>query len=239
MGWSVIRSLMIISGAFGLFRRKEVLDVRGYLTSKEKYTKDTVGEDMELLIRIVRDLKEKSKQFRILYSSESVLWTEVPSSLRSLERQRSRWQRGLIDILLFHRKMFFNPRYGSHGMFGFPYYWLVEVIGPWYQLFAIIFLVMGLLTHLVSLDVLLFIITTNLIISFILTIISVYIGNMKKDIFTVRDQITLIFGALLETFGFRQIISFFRITGFISTIRKVSGWNKFGRTGFKREERNS
>ena len=232
LGWSKLRTMMIISGAFGVFRREQILSVHGYLTGKEKYAKDTVGEDMELLIRMVRELKEDSVPYSVLYSSEAVCWTEVPSSLKVLKRQRDRWQRGLIDILFFHNKMFFNPRYGSHGMFGFPYYFLVEITGPWFQLLSIFLLVAGLCLGLVSTDMLLFILSSDLIITLALSILALYIGNMGKEIFSVKDQLKLIFSTLPETMGMRLIISFFRITGYISALRRASGWNKFSRRGF-------
>lgn len=239
LGWSKLRTMMIISGAFGVFRREQILSVHGYLTGKEKYAKDTVGEDMELLIRVVGNLKDNSEPYSVLYSSGAVCWTEVPSSLKILKRQRDRWQRGLIDILFFHNKMFFNPRYGSHGMFGFPYYFIVEVIGPWFQMLSMILLAAGLCMGLVSTDMLLFILSADLIITLALSIFALYIGNTGKEIFSVKDQLKLIIAAIPETLGLRLIISFFRITGYISALRNVTGWNKFSRKGFLRKGGNT
>ncbi|HAH62339.1 MAG TPA: hypothetical protein DCL73_09615, partial [Treponema sp.] len=180
----------------------------------------------------VRNSKERGIPYRVLFSSQSICWTEIPDSLVILKRQRNRWQRGLIDILLFHHKMFFNPKFGSYGMFGFPYYFIAEIIGPWFQLFSIGLLVGGLISRIVSTDVLLFILASDFIFGFTLTILSLLIGNAGKHVFSAGDQLKLILYSFFETLGFRFIISFFRITGYISALRNVSGWNKFGRKGF-------
>jgi len=232
LGWAKLKTLMIISGAFGLFRKKEVTEVHGYLTSEERYAKDTVGEDMEILIRLVRNSRERGIPCSVLFSSQSAAWTEVPESLRVLKRQRDRWQRGLIDILLFHHKMFFNPKYGPHGMFGFPYYFIAEIIGPWFQLFSIILFAVGLIAGIISTDMFLFILASDFIIGFTLTVLSLSIGNAGKNIFPGKEQFVLLLYSFIETLGFRFIISFFRITGYMSVLRSVSGWNKFGRKGF-------
>jgi len=232
LGWAKLKTLMIISGAFGLFRKQEVSEVHGYLTSEEKYARDTVGEDMEILIRLVRNSRERKIPYSVLYSSQSAAWTEIPGSLKILKRQRDRWQRGLIDILLFHHKMFCNPKYGSHGMFGFPYYLIVEIIGPWFQLFSMILFAAGLIAGIISADVVLFVLAADFIIGFTLTTLSLAIGNAGKDTFPAKEQFGLLFYSFIEVLGFRFVISFFRITGYISALRNVTGWNKFGRKGF-------
>jgi cellulose synthase/poly-beta-1,6-N-acetylglucosamine synthase-like glycosyltransferase len=94
LGWQQINSMMIISGAFGLFRKDRIIGIGGYLTSKGQYQKDTVGEDMELVVRIGRMLREMKQKFVILYAYNANCWTEVPEDLKSLKNQRYRWQRG-------------------------------------------------------------------------------------------------------------------------------------------------
>jgi cellulose synthase/poly-beta-1,6-N-acetylglucosamine synthase-like glycosyltransferase len=122
LGWAKINSLLIISGAFGLFRKERVIRAGGYLTSRGKYAKDTVGEDMELIVRINRLMREIGIKYRIRYAYNANCWTEVPEDLQSLKRQRYRWHRGLIEILTFHKRMLFNPRYGRIGLLAMPYF---------------------------------------------------------------------------------------------------------------------
>ena len=124
IGWNAIGGTLIISGAFGLFRRDVVVAAGGYAS-------DSVGEDMELIVRIHRKLREEKRPYQIRFVWESVCYTEVPESGQILSRQRDRWQRGLIDSLWRHRRMFLNPKYGVIGMISFPFFIFFELLGPW------------------------------------------------------------------------------------------------------------
>ncbi len=104
IGWSKLNMLIIISGAFGVFRREVLVDVGGYNTQ-------TVGEDAELVLRMHRRARDSNRPYRITFFPDPICWTEVPTSLRVLARQRDRWQRGLGQMLWLHRDMFFRPRY--------------------------------------------------------------------------------------------------------------------------------
>lgn len=233
LGWARLNSLMIISGAFGIFRRKEVLAINGYLTSSEKHQKDTVGEDMELVVRMARHLHEKKEAFRITYNYRANCWTEVPSTFAVLKKQRDRWQRGLIDILSYHSKILLSPKYGSYGWTGFPYYLIFEVLGPWLELLGYVLFFAGLLLGWIASPVVLFLLSTNLVYSFAISVFSLCIANTGERQFDTKDQIVLMIASLVETAGFRQIISFFRITGFLSVLFKVTGWGAMKRTGFR------
>jgi cellulose synthase/poly-beta-1,6-N-acetylglucosamine synthase-like glycosyltransferase len=232
MGWARLDSLMIISGAFGLFRREHVIGINGYLTSREKYERDTVGEDMELVVRLSRSLRERGVRHKILYHYKANCWTEVPSSVKILKRQRERWQRGLIDILSFHRTMIGNPRYGKYGLIGFPYFLAFEVIGPWFELLGTVLFVIGVATGWIDRGVFLFLLASNFILSFALSATALFICDRDGSQFPLRDRIALVLVSLVETLGFRQLMSFFRITGYIGVLRKVTGWGTMTRTGF-------
>ncbi len=91
LGWNSLGGNLIISGAFGLFRRESVLEVGGYVH-------DTVGEDMELIADLRRQGQERGTASRVDFVPDPVAWTEVPESLRVLGRQRDRWHRGLTDV---------------------------------------------------------------------------------------------------------------------------------------------
>ncbi|HNY21520.1 MAG TPA: glycosyltransferase family 2 protein [Treponemataceae bacterium] len=237
LGWSRIGSLMIISGAFGIFRREEVLAINGYLTGSEKFEKDTVGEDMELVILLTRDLRERRVPHRMLYNSLANCWTEVPSRLKILKRQRDRWQRGLIDILSFHRRMIGNPLYGAHGIIGFPYYAIFEVIGPWFELLGTLALVASLAFGWQSASTLGFLLASNFLYGFALSLLSLCISGRGKPPFTAAGRIGLAAVSVIETLGIRQIISFFRLTGFVGVLRKKTGWGSMARSGFQGKRR--
>jgi cellulose synthase/poly-beta-1,6-N-acetylglucosamine synthase-like glycosyltransferase len=85
VGWAQLDCLLIISGAFGLFKRDRIIEIGGYLTSSGEYNKDTVGEDMELVVRLNRHMLEKKQKFKIKYSYNANCWTEVPESFPCVE----------------------------------------------------------------------------------------------------------------------------------------------------------
>ncbi|MBE0591762.1 MAG: glycosyltransferase, partial [Gemmatimonadales bacterium] len=127
MGWSVLDSTLIISGAFGIFRRATVVDAGGYASPHT--SGGTVGEDMELVVRLHRHCRERHIPYRIRFIPDPVAWTECPETLRALARQRDRWQRGMAEALLRHRRMLFNPRYGRIGMLAYPFFLFLETLG--------------------------------------------------------------------------------------------------------------
>ena len=112
----------LILGAFGVFRKSALLEINGYDT-------DTVGEDMELVLRLQDGGYQKSGN-QIVYDPTAVCYTRVPHSLKRLLHQRDRWQRGLLDCLIKHQNMIANPRYGMLGLATMSYQLVVELLGP-------------------------------------------------------------------------------------------------------------
>ena len=123
IGWSRLHSLFVISGAFGVFKKSAVLDAGGYRT-------DTVGEDMDLVLRLYALYRERGERFRIVSISDPVVWTETPENLGTLRKQRNRWHRGLLECLWNSRQMMCRPKYGPVGLLGLPYNLVFEVMGP-------------------------------------------------------------------------------------------------------------
>jgi len=128
--------LLIISGAFSIFSKKWVIEVGGYSTQM-------IGEDMELVVKLQRLLKERKLKKRIEFVPDPVCWTEAPQDLSVLRKQRRRWHQGLIESLWKHRKMTLNPKYGAIGMISFPYYWLIECLGPIIELGGYFYIVIA------------------------------------------------------------------------------------------------
>lgn len=119
MAWSRLNGLLIISGAMGLFDKNIVIKVGGYDDS-------TVGEDMELVVRMRRYMYEQDRRFKVVYIPDPLCWTEAPGDLQILGRQRNRWTRGTIETLWMHKDLFFNPRYGILGMLSYPYWFFLN-----------------------------------------------------------------------------------------------------------------
>ena len=231
VGWSEI-ALLIISGAFGVFKKDCVIDARGYLTGSEIYEKDTVGEDMELVVRITRMLNEQGREYSIKYIYNANCWTEVPENWNTLVRQRDRWQRGLIDIMSYHFKMFFNKSYGVAGILAFPYFYFFEMMGPWFEIQGTLIFLTAIITGAVKLPSIAVIFSASVLLGVFVSLCSLFIAEYKTKYYSTRDKIILILYAVLENFGFRQVLGLVRIKGYISSLRNVSGWGKMERKGF-------
>lgn len=236
LGWSYFNSLLIISGALGLFSKDRVVEIGGYLASSERYKKDTVGEDMELVVRLRRHMQEKKLPHSILYAYNANCWTEVPENFSSLYRQRDRWQRGLIDILFFHRRMLMNPAYGKIGLVAMPYFFFFEMYGPFIELQGYLMVItayaLGLLNPFIAL--LLFIATIQL--GTMVSIYSLVITEKEHDYFPGPYMSTMLLYALIENFGVRQLISAWRVSGFFSALRQTRTWGKMTRQGFQQDK---
>ena len=121
--WAYFKALPIISGAFGIFRTDLVREIKGFRPH-------AIGEDFDLVVRMHRLLQEQGKDYHITFVPDPTCWTELPSDLRSLGRQRARWHKGLLDTLWPHRDMLFRRRYGRVGWLVLPYMWIYEFFAP-------------------------------------------------------------------------------------------------------------
>jgi cellulose synthase/poly-beta-1,6-N-acetylglucosamine synthase-like glycosyltransferase len=234
LGWALIDGLLIISGAFGVFRRDRVLEAGGYMTGKGLFRKDTVGEDMELVVRLLRRERESGRNGTVDYCYNANCWTEVPEDGKALGRQRDRWHRGLIEVLLHHRVMVLNSRYGTSGLVSIPYFYLFELIGPWLELsgYAVLgaSLVLALINPLVSLMVFSIAVGFGILIS----LCSILLAERQVVYFRPREFFGLLFLAFTENFGFRQLMSMSRVWAFVQFFYLSKGWQKMARKGFAR-----
>lgn len=233
LGWDYLNSLLIISGAFGLFRRERVVAVGGYLTSSSQYQRDTVGEDMELVVRIARHMRESKRPYRISYAFNANCWTEVPEKMGNLQKQRNRWQRGLIDIMNFHRKLLFNPTYGLMGLIAMPYYLIFELIGPLFEAQGILMVIVAALFGMLSVRLALLLFFASVLMGIFISVTSVKIAERLNVYFNYRDTMKLIGIAVVENFGPRQLFSAWRTVGLFKAMQKPQGWQKFERKGFE------
>jgi tetratricopeptide (TPR) repeat protein/glycosyltransferase involved in cell wall biosynthesis len=136
MGWSALNGLLLISGAFGIFRKQVVVEAGGYAS-------DCIGEDLEILLRVHRTLRDRGRRYRVSFVPEPVCWTEAPERLEILGNQRDRWQRRLLDSLWRHRGMIGRPRYGVVGLFALPFYVLFELLGPVVEALGYVLVALG------------------------------------------------------------------------------------------------
>jgi cellulose synthase/poly-beta-1,6-N-acetylglucosamine synthase-like glycosyltransferase len=226
LGWNRLGGNLIISGAFGLFRRSAVLAAGGY-------AHDTVGEDMELVARLRRRSREAGGSGKVAFIPDPVAWTEAPESLRVLGRQRDRWHRGLADVLWRHRAVLGRPRYGVLGMVVFPYFVFVELLAPVVEAVALAGLVVGLAIGAVntSFALLFFLVAYGLglcLAAFTIALEELSFHRYER----VSDRALLLVWALLENFGYRQLTVVWRLRGLARFLRGRKDWGTMARRGF-------
>ena len=223
--WATLNMLMIISGAFGIFRTDLVRSIGGYRSS-------AIGEDFDLVARMHRYLRERREKYRIQFVPDPVCWTEVPSDLRSLGRQRTRWQKGLLDVLWPSRNMLFRPRYGRIGMIALPYLWAFELLAPVVEIGGIITIVLAAVLGVLSRE---FFLQFLLFGYAFATMIS--IGAVLQEEFTYKrysdwkDVARLIFYCLFEHFPYRQLHMLWRLQGIWQYMRGDMTWRPLKRQG--------
>jgi cellulose synthase/poly-beta-1,6-N-acetylglucosamine synthase-like glycosyltransferase len=225
-GWSAMGNMLIISGAFGVFRRDVVTAVGGY-------KRDTVGEDMELVVRICRSLREQKRKYEIIFLPDPVCWTEVPESLRVLGRQRNRWQRGLMDSLRIHRRMMFNPRYGRTGLIAFPYFVFFEMLAPVVELSGLIIVPVSYALGKVDFLFFALFLTIAILLGVILSTSAVILEELSfRKYPKTTDLLKLVAAGFLENLGYHQLTLWWRVKGCWDFIRGSTAWGKMERKGF-------
>ncbi len=224
---SAANALLIISGAFGLFRRDAVIDVGGFRA-------DTVGEDMELVTRLQRVYRERGRRFRIVFQPEPTCWTEVPESLRTLARQRNRWQRGTLQVLGYHKGMLFNPRHGVVGLLAMPYYLIFEAAGPVIELTGYVVTIVAVAFGLLDWRFAELFFLAAVVYGALLSVTAVALEELSFRRYPkVTDLLRLSAYGVLENFGYRQLSTFWRMLGVVDYFRGRRGWGTMTRKGFR------
>ena len=227
VAFSFLNSLLIISGAFGLFDRKAVIEAGGY-------RRDAIGEDMELVTRLHRLWRAAGRAYRVVFVPEPVCWTEVPERMRILRSQRNRWQRGTVDSLRRHIAMLGNPRYGTVGLIAMPYFFLFEMIGPAIELLGYEMTLFGLAFGLIAPRVAILFLIVSILFGILLSMSAVALEELTKRRYPgPADLARLLAAAIVENLGFRQLLTIWRTRGLIDGLRgKKKGWGVMERRGF-------
>lgn len=231
-GWSRLKSLILISGAFGVFRRDVLVEVGGL-------DPDSIGEDFELVLRIHQHMRRARRDYRVQFVTEPICWTEVPESAAVLRKQRARWHRGLWETLWAYRSMLLNPRYGRIGLLAIPYYWLFELLAPALELFGLVLVVLGTLLGVVDVGYFLLFMAVAYGYAMLVTLAAMTVEELSFHKYPRwRDLWWTAAAAVVENIGYRQLTALWRLEGWAqSLLRRKQVWGTMTRTGFDTEDR--
>jgi cellulose synthase/poly-beta-1,6-N-acetylglucosamine synthase-like glycosyltransferase len=226
-GWSRLGGLVVISGAFGIFRRDLVVRIGGM-------AHDTIGEDAELVVRLHHYLRERGEDYRVIFVAEPVSWSEAPASLQVLGRQRRRWHRGIAEILRKHRGMIANPRYGRIGLIALPYYVVFELLAPFIELAALVLVPLGLWVDAVDLDFAWRFALVAYGYGLLVSLVSLFIEEVSFHRYPRWSDLWRgVLAAVLENFGYRQLLALWQVAGAASAWRgRQAVWGSMQRQGF-------
>ena len=220
-------AVVIISGAFGLFRRDAVIVAGGY-------DRTAIGEDMDLTIRLQRHFRARREPFRIVFDPNPLAWTQAPEDLRSLQSQRYRWRRGLLQTLWRYRRMIGNPRFGIVGLGSLPYVAFFEGLGPLLETSGYLVTVLAASLGYLNWEYFRIMITVSVLFGAAVTLLAVLLNDVtSRQYMRGRDLALLVAVATLESFGYRQLNSLWGCLGTVQALTGKGGWGSMKRKAFR------
>ncbi|HEX5538589.1 MAG TPA: glycosyltransferase [Methylophilaceae bacterium] len=220
LGWSALGGLLIISGAFGVFRKEVVIEAGGYRT-------DTVGEDMELVVRMHRLLRSQRRAYRVVFLPDPVCWTEAPEDMRTLKNQRVRWQRGLAESLSSNFGLMFSRNGGAPGWLAFPFMMVFEWLGPLIEVLGYVLMTLFFVFGMISWQVFAVFLFAAISFGLLLSISGLLLEEISFHLYKKPSHLLgLLFAVIMENFGYRQLNSVWRLMGLWRWM--VGGKGKWG-----------
>lgn len=226
MAWSKLNGLIIVSGALGFFDKEIVIACGGY-------NHNTVGEDMELVVRMRRYMHEQGQKYKVVYIPDPLCWTEAPADLTILGRQRNRWTRGTAETLWIHKSLFFNPRYGMLGMLSYPYWFFFEWMAPLMEFtLTSIFLIMGIF-GLVNWPMYLLLFGSVYFSAILISTAAIIFEELSYYQYkSTRDVFRLCFTVFLEPFFYHPMTVWWAVRGNYDLLTGKKSWGTMTRKGF-------
>lgn len=224
-GWNLLRGTLIVSGAFALFHRETVIEAGGF-------AQDTVTEDMDLIVHLHRWAAQHNRRIEMSFTADLVCWTECPSTVRMLARQRRRWQLGLCQTLWKHSAMHFNRKHGVLGMVSFPFHLYVEGLGSAVEFLGYFMIPVAILLGVVPPTLFMLFVLVSLAYGGFLSVGAVLLGEFSPRRYpSSRDLMILILFACLENIGYRQLVLYFRFQGVVRFLTGFRRWEKVTHMG--------
>jgi cellulose synthase/poly-beta-1,6-N-acetylglucosamine synthase-like glycosyltransferase len=229
-GWSRFGALILIRGAFGMFRRDVLVEVGGL-------DPDSIGEDFELVMRIHHFMIKNQRDYSVQFVAEPVSWTEVPVTATVLRSQRKRWHRGLWETLWKYRAMVLNPRYGKVGLVALPYFWAFELFAPLLELVGFALVVLGFALGVVSTSYAVLFMAVAYGYATLVTLVAMAIEELSFHKYARwRDLGAILVASMLENLGYRQATAWWRLEGWWACLRgQKQVWGVMPRQGFDDE----
>jgi cellulose synthase/poly-beta-1,6-N-acetylglucosamine synthase-like glycosyltransferase len=216
--WSLLNATFITSGAFCLLHKETVIAAGGLST-------DTVTEDIDLVATLHQYLRTNKRKYRMVFTTDPICWTECPRTIGMFARQRRRWQLGLMQTVMKHNEMIFNPRYGGLGMLSIPFHAYIEAIGCLVEAMGTILVPFSFLIGAMPLALFILIMTLAVGYGTLLSLGSVLLEETTLRRYPgMRHLLILIAFAVIENFGYRQMVSFFRAQGVLRYITGLRKW---------------
>jgi len=226
LGWNRLGGNLVISGAFGLFRKDYIAAIGGYRTT-------SIVEDLDLVVRLHRYLRAQKIRYEMPFIPDPVAWTEVPESGKILARQRERWHRGLISAMWEYKGMLFNPRYGRVGMLSMPFFAFGEMLAPLVEVFGWVVTVIGLSAGKLNTSFALLFVLVAWGYGMLLSIWAVVLEEVSfRRYRRFGDLLLLLLYASLENFGYRQRTVWWRLKAFVTVWKRRQVWGEMTRKGF-------
>jgi len=226
MAWNKLDGLLIISGAFGMFDRDIAMKSGGYDTN-------TVGEDMELIVRMRRYMIDNGEAYAVQYIPDPLCWTEAPESYKILGKQRSRWMRGTMETLWKHKKMMFNPKYKLLGLLSYPYWMFFEYYAPIIETVGILITILLVALGIISWKFFFLFLLLVYLYAVMFSMIALYSEEATFQRYeTIKDLRKLTTVALLEPLIFHPFTVYAAIKGNWEKLTGNKGWGEMTRTGF-------
>lgn len=221
---------LIISGAFGLFHKSTVIAVGGY-------DRGTMGEDMELVVKLHEFCRANHRPYRIRFASDAVCWSQAPERLRDLGKQRKRWHLGLFQCLWSHRRILANPSFGLVGVVSYVYFTLYELLSPFIELFGIVTIALSVAMDMLNLPFMLVFFAAYALYGMVLSLTSFFARMYTIDLrLSALDVLKAFLLCLFEVVFLRNYLAFIRMTAFIGYRKNRLNWGKLERKKLNQEE---
>jgi cellulose synthase/poly-beta-1,6-N-acetylglucosamine synthase-like glycosyltransferase len=213
LGWANVNAVLIISGAFGVFRKDVVVEAGGYRAA-------SASEDMELLVRLHRLLRARGQRYSIHFVPDPICWMEAPETLAGLSTQRIQWQQGLAESLHRNRELFVMASGGAQRWLALPFFLIFECYGPLFEVAGYVFMTAMWAAGLIPGAALAAFLALAFTLGFLLSMTALLLEELSFRMYPRLSQLAALVGtAIIENLGYRQLVAVLRLVGLVRWMR--------------------